>query len=612
MKRMSISIKLISVFATALVIVTVLAILVAYQYASRLEDRIDQALRKGHTLVFSSVMANQNKHLEKTLFELLGFDELIQFVKNPNDQNARMVVSGMFISLQSENIVRICVYDQEMNIIFQQTNKELPARSQPLPETLQKVFALSKSELANQFYFRGPDSQTPRYPVEYSGMTVILDDEDHPIGFVEIALSPSVWIQALAANVKREAALFDISAKSFLYSTTPDLYMKIENGIETVRQDTIVSNQGDTYYHSDILPIETHGEQTATQLWLTQDCTDEISIQRKNLMVGGGLFLLALLLSLAATLFILRRNIIRPINQTIEGLTESFQQISTASGTVASSSQVIAKGACRQAGSLQQTSASLEEISSMTRKNAQNSKQADRLVGEANNVISTAQQTIVKLDDSINQMATASRETSKILKSIDEIAFQTNLLALNAAVEAARAGEAGAGFAVVADEVRSLALRAAEASSTTAEMIETTVGKVSVGLDLVKATDEAFQAVAETTQSAGRLTGEIAVASGEQAEGIEQVNSAIMEIETVTQQNTVAASESAKLSQKMLSQSERLASFVDILVKMVKGRRYRGEGTTTGNPSSDQTKMPLLKPYSDTVPPDRGTVQGPV
>ena len=179
----------------------------------------------------------------------------------------------------------------------------------------------------------------------------------------------------------------------------------------------------------------------------------------------------------------------------------------------------------------------------------------------------------------MQEISKASEETSKIIKTIDEIAFQTNLLALNAAVEAARAGEAGAGFAVVADEVRNLAMRAADAAKNTAALIEGTVKKVSDGTALVKTTNDAFKEVAGSTAKVGELVGEIAAASTEQAQGIEQVNIAVTEMDKVTQQNAATAEESASASEELNAQAEEMKSFVADLAAMVGGNRAMSTGS---------------------------------
>ena len=164
------------------------------------------------------------------------------------------------------------------------------------------------------------------------------------------------------------------------------------------------------------------------------------------------------------------------------------------------------------------------------------------------------------------------------MKTIDEIAFQTNLLALNAAVEAARAGEAGAGFAVVAGEVRNLAMRAAEAAKNTSELIGGTVRKISDGTALVKTTNDAFNEVAGSAQKVGELVSEIAAASKEQAQGIEQVNIAVTEMNKVTQQNTATSEETAAAAQQLSAQAEEMKNFVADLAAVVDGKAAVSNG----------------------------------
>jgi len=262
-----------------------------------------------------------------------------------------------------------------------------------------------------------------------------------------------------------------------------------------------------------------------------------------------------------------------PINRITAGMSEGANQVASASGQVSSSSQSMAEGASEQAASIEETSSSMEEMSSMTKRNAENAVNADGLMKEANQVVKTANASMGQLTRSMAEISKASEETSKIIKTIDEIAFQTNLLALNAAVEAARAGEAGAGFAVVADEVRNLAMRAANAAKDTAVLIEGTVKKVNDGSKLVSSTNEAFMKVAESSGKVGTLVAEIAQASKEQSNGIEQVNLAITQMDKIVQQNAANAEESASASEEMSAQAEQLKEYVEDLVLLVAGRR---------------------------------------
>jgi methyl-accepting chemotaxis protein len=284
------------------------------------------------------------------------------------------------------------------------------------------------------------------------------------------------------------------------------------------------------------------------------------------------------------------RSITNPLNRIISGLDDGARQVSSAAAEVSSSSQSMAEGASQQAASIEETSSSMEEMSSMTRQNAQNSDKANGMMQEAAHIISTANASMERLSRSMADISSASEETSKIIKTIDEIAFQTNLLALNAAVEAARAGEAGAGFAVVADEVRNLAMRAAAAAKDTSRLIEGTVKKVHEGSELVSSTSEAFMEAAKSSERVGTLVEEISHASKEQSSGIDQVNTAVSEMDKVVQQNAAISEESASAAEEMSAQAEQLKFYVTELVQMVTGNNTRPQQSVSLLPVSASSR----------------------
>jgi len=282
--------------------------------------------------------------------------------------------------------------------------------------------------------------------------------------------------------------------------------------------------------------------------------------------------LAAYLLTLVIVLtvgFLVSRSIYNALNRLIKGLSTATFEVNGAAELVASSSESLASSASEQAASIEETSASLEESSSMTKQNADNAYHANSLMTEMAAVVASADSAMQELTGSMNEAMTASEETSKIIKTIDDIAFQTNLLALNAAVEAARAGEAGAGFAVVADEVRNLAQRAAEAAKNTATLLEDTASKIRTGSHLLCNATDAFSKVAENAEKAKELIDEISIASQEQFQGIEQIGTAVNQIDKVTQLNAVTSEEAASAASELSSQASMMLNYVKELGNLV-------------------------------------------
>lgn len=270
---------------------------------------------------------------------------------------------------------------------------------------------------------------------------------------------------------------------------------------------------------------------------------------------------------------LISRTLSKAISLVVDRLREGALQVGSASGQVAQSSQSVAEGASEQASSLEETSASLEELTSMTKQNAASAQQASGMAGQALEASEQGQQSMSRMRDVISRIKSSSDETAKILKTIDEIAFQTNLLALNAAVEAARAGDAGKGFAVVAEEVRSLARRSAEAAKNTATLIEGAQRNAADGVAMSEEVARSLEAIGEQARKVTQLVNEMAAASTEQAQGIEQINTAVSQMDQVTQANAANSEEAASASEELSAQATELNDMVEELSRIVNGAK---------------------------------------
>ena len=237
------------------------------------------------------------------------------------------------------------------------------------------------------------------------------------------------------------------------------------------------------------------------------------------------------------------------LSETASALWQSSQQVSRAA-------QSLSEGAVQQAASLEETSASMEEMASMVRRNAEHSRTAATLMATVDGHVGTSNALLDDMVASMSAIHEAGQQVSRIIKTIDEIAFQTNILALNAAVEAARAGEAGMGFAVVADEVRSLAQRSAEAARNTAELIERSMTRTTSGQEKVTAVAGAISGITTSVRTVKDLVDQVSSASVEQATGVDQVASALTQIDKVTQANAATAEQSAASSQELQAHAD--------------------------------------------------------
>jgi methyl-accepting chemotaxis protein len=337
----------------------------------------------------------------------------------------------------------------------------------------------------------------------------------------------------------------------------------------------------------------------------------------KRFSVGAAVLLIGVIGTIA--LFV-NRSIHQALTTAIRSLQDGSNEIRSASQEVASTSQTLAERSSEQATNLESTRKDLQEVTSIAGSTRDKARETSTVSKEVDGKISAGGDLVVQLKSEVDSMSSVSSEmeqamaaikessdaVSKIIKTIDEIAFQTNILALNAAVEAARAGEAGAGFAVVAEEVRNLAQRTAEAARETTGIISESVQRsergVTINTEVVRRLGEVesnssrldtiLQEIATKMSTVTSLMDEVDRASEEQSGQVEQINGRIVDLNDATQEGAASAEESAAASEQLNAQTESLTELVSLLRSLI------NRSAQTPNPSTRRSGVPIASSSS--------------
>ena len=273
----------------------------------------------------------------------------------------------------------------------------------------------------------------------------------------------------------------------------------------------------------------------------------------------------------------------------ILSLTENSTMFASAAAQISESSRGLAEGSSEQAAAIEETSASLEQLAAMTKRNSDNTEQANQLSKETCAAADRGAADMKAMSAAMSAIKISSDEIAKIIRTIDEIAFQTNILALNAAGEAARAGEAGMGFAVVADEARPLAQRSAAAAKETAQKIDSALANTEQGVALTGKVAAALDGIVTKARQLDDLATEVATASREQSQGLAQISTAAGQMDKVTQGNAATAEECSAAAMELNSQAQMMRHVVGELIGVVNGAAAH---------AAAEISRPLPKPAS--------------
>jgi methyl-accepting chemotaxis protein len=323
-------------------------------------------------------------------------------------------------------------------------------------------------------------------------------------------------------------------------------------------------------YDSVIRACDSLAEYDITMYWRKEKQMSD-SIRRGLAGIVTGL-VISLVLGVALSIFT-ARNLSLKLKQIAESISENSEQTAGASDMLSSSSQSLAENSAEQAASLEQSVSSLESLSDGSKQNLKYTEEAEHLALRTRNTAESGQKEMERMITAMNEIKAAGNNIAKITKTIEEIAFQTNILSLNAAVEAACAGEAGQGFAVVAGEVRSLAQRCSGAAKEIAGTVEDMILKIQDGSAFSTESAKCFEEIAGNIRRLTEFANHINSVSVEQSGGIEQISTAVSQMQKTAQSNAASSEEFAGSAEELNAQAEQLKMTVQNLMKMVSRKK---------------------------------------
>ena len=517
------------------------------------------ALRKRDNARLSTVLADWQNLKAAPLANAAG-----------DDANGKLVAAVRAMIAHSGDLSNLILdSDLDSYYLMDSTLCALPQTQQRLSDTILQVGG----------WLRAGGAATNRAQIAVMAAMLQQDDQDRITGDAQTTLSEDKNFNGVSESLQKS-----LPAAIAKYTAANQAFLGLLNRIAA----------GENVSVADLEAAGWNARAESFRLWKTG--VDELDVLLKTRVSAFrhdrmfSFFGIGVTFALVTVViwFIARR-----LNILVGGISHDLNsdsaQAAGAAGQVSSASQTLAEGASEQAASIEETSASLEELSSMTRRNAENAQKANELAKQARQAADRGVADMQAMSNAMAAIKTSSDDIAKIIKTIDEIAFQTNILALNAAVEAARAGEAGMGFAVVADEVRNLAQRSAQAAKETAVKIEGAITKTAQGVQINGKVAEALNDIVSKARQVDELVAEVASASHEQTQGIAQINTAVGQVDKVTQSNAANAEECAAAAQELNAQAAAMKESVGGLLKLVGGSNSGGELSTPAN-------APVAKP----------------
>ncbi len=526
----------------------------------------------------------QNRLVEKTYLQFFKDSDRLEFVKTSENISQRLSELQLQYAIEQSEVLSSC-YRQYQNVfsdivaVYNQRQQLNVKMIEPLNVALENLQSINSDldQRQSELQMEGEDldaDERDMFSVVRECKINFLQLQNLQNQFVNTG--DVMYVERFKELSTGAVQTYMISLHEFSLAMKNEDFIKKSESINGAMDSflSLISSSMELVdnYNKLLVQLNQLGGQVLTVTNEVIGHVEESIQQKKQTAIAVVISIVSVsIIAYAILAYGLIRSLTRSIHRIADTIKEGTDLVARASEEISASSEALARGASQQASSLQETSAALEEIMTMTSKNADSANMADQYMSETNGIVNTTRKSMDDLIVSMDGISKASEETAKIIKAIDEIAFQTNLLALNAAVEAARAGESGKGFAVVAEEVRNLAMRSAQAAESTSSLIDTTIQKINLGSNLATNAEKTFSNVGDGATKVAVFLTEIANASKEQSIGITQLNSSVATIDGITQQYARETQNFTASSQSMAMQVQNMQDAVQDLMMLIDG-----------------------------------------
>ncbi len=431
------------------------------------QDR-NKTMHIADTIALNGAISSQQPLLEKALTNVLNTDELVSFILNPQDPSSKMVLDGLFLSLQEQQVVRFIIYDVNYTILLQQA-ENLPLYADRLPQNIQPLFQKAAQDFEFHFFFRGPGQSTKTFPVAYSVATVITDDDDNTIGYVELALDSALWINQIANLTTNTVMLYDSKQQVISFSTNEELTNRLLPALpEDIQNSSFIQTSSQSInFLADILPLLGPSEESIGLLLVISDATNFVRAEKKRWLYGLAITLAIVLFSQIFAILAIRKGISAPIKEVI-----AFAS-ALASGDSSSSLQV------RASRELNEMSDALNAMVSHIQERARQAK----AIAEGNLAVQidvysdqdVLGKSLASITDNIGSIIrNISDNADNLLKTSQQVSELSDDLDISSNIIESRAQELGASFDSVTDNLQIVASAIEEMSASIKEISDNT------------------------------------------------------------------------------------------------------------------------------------------